>query len=172
MAKKGFKFSKDLLFLMGGLMIVLGILFYVIGYKVREGFYETTKLTTQEKAAAKALLAKATAAAVKASTSWSTLSSDFKEKAYKIQAAGWVAGLNQWEVTGPNGTSTPMTLASERATDAATAWNTASSSGTKADADTANSKSTTAQTACSTAGESCSAAITTTAAAVTAFNAI
>ena len=38
MAKKGFKFSKDLIFLMGGLVIVLGILFYVLGYKVREGF--------------------------------------------------------------------------------------------------------------------------------------
>ena len=38
MAKKGFKFSKDLLFLMVGLMIVLGILFYVTG--LREGFYQ------------------------------------------------------------------------------------------------------------------------------------
>ena len=37
MAKKGF--SKDLLFLMLGLVIVLGILFYVLGS--REGFYQS-----------------------------------------------------------------------------------------------------------------------------------
>ena len=156
-------------------MIVLGILFYVIGYKVREGFYQTTKLTTEEKAAAKtaaALLAKASAAAVKASTAWSTLSSNFDTKQLAIQKVGWDTGLSQEEVLGPDGTATPLKLASERAADAATAWNTAANSVTKANADTANSESRTAQTACSTAGESCSAAISITAAAVTAFNAI
>lgn len=63
MAKKGFKFSKDLLFLMGGLVIVLGILFYVIGYKVREGFYQTP---TKEQRAAKL----ARLAAIGAEAAW------------------------------------------------------------------------------------------------------
>jgi uncharacterized protein (UPF0333 family) len=56
MAKKGF--SKDLLFLMVGLVIVLGILFYVLGYKVREGFYAAKATKTTKTKAAKTKAAK------------------------------------------------------------------------------------------------------------------
>ena len=105
MAKKGFKFSKDLIFLMGGLVIVLGILFYVLGYKVREGFADPDEpISTTASTAVSNNPAKA---ALLAGNAWAAIAnkSDGKCSIYARSAA------NAWKTAATTLTSESASLA-------------------------------------------------------------
>ena len=97
MAKKGFKFSKDLLFLMGGLVIVLGILFYVLGYKVREGFATPAPSTPD-----------AAKAALSAGSAWDNIANNSGDKRCSRDAR---SAANAWKAAATTLTSGSASLA-------------------------------------------------------------